>query len=381
MNIEFRASALRIPLKGGFKQASFDRRESESIWVEASRQGLKGYGEGCPRIYVTAEELDSSLAWISSMLNEVSARCYDLDSLTEFVHEHEKLIDAHPAAWCALELAMLDLFAREQKVSVEKLFGLPEVSTRSHSYTAVLSDDEPEVFLKKLQRFKQIGFEQYKVKVSGDLKRDAPKFDLIRQELNGMPHTLRIDANNLWDDNVHAAVQYVNALNCPLIGIEAPFAHRKFKEISELSKAVKTSIILDESGATCADLQEAVDAGADVILNIKVSKAGGALRSMAMVDLAKDLDIQIIIGAHVGETSLLTRAAMLIASYAGNSLIGQEGGFGEHLIERDKAQPVVQIGAGGKITLNARYSYPDNAGPVQVAVDTWNFGWGLTERG
>ena len=60
-------------------------------------------------------------------------------------------------------------------------------------------------------------------------------------------------------------------------------------------------------------------------------------------------NLGIIIGAHVGETSVLTRASLTLARAAGTALVAQEGAFGTHLLTRDVADPPLMFGAGGVI--------------------------------
>ena len=54
-----------------------------------------------------------------------------------------------------------------------------------------------------------------------------------------------------------------------------------------------------------------------------------------------------IVGAHVGETSLLTRAALSVANAYRDILVAQEGAFGTHLLEHDVVDPPLMFGAGG----------------------------------
>ena len=74
---------------------------------------------------------------------------------------------------------------------------------------------------------------------------------------------------------------------------------------------------------------------------------GGLLRSLAIVEQAKKLGIKIIIGAQVGETSLLTRAALTIAQIAKPVLIAQEGAFGTLLLAEDVTTEPLMFGNGG----------------------------------
>ena len=56
-----------------------------------------------------------------------------------------------------------------------------------------------------------------------------------------------------------------------------------------------------------------------------------------------------IVGAQVGETSLLTRAALTLATAAFDLLAGQEGAFGTHLLSRELCRPVLMFGPGGEL--------------------------------
>ena len=77
------AEPLAIPFKVAFRHASAERFTTQSVWVEArSRDGNVGYGEGCPREYVTAESIETAqkfvaahrAAWIDAIGGATEAR-------------------------------------------------------------------------------------------------------------------------------------------------------------------------------------------------------------------------------------------------------------------------------------------------------------------
>ncbi len=78
---------------------------------------------------------------------------------------------------------------------------------------------------------------------------------------------------------------------------------------------------------------------------------GGVLRSLAVVEAARAAGIGVIVGAQVGETSLLTRAALAVAHAAGPILVAQEGAFGTLLLTRDVCDPPLMFGAGGRLAV------------------------------
>ena len=139
-SLQIKAVPLRLALKTTIRHAAATRNEGESIWVQAKRRDHTGYGEGCPRAYVAGDELTSSLTWVRDNFPEGRVNFATRDDLSEWAFSHGKVIDQYPAAWCAVEMAVLDLLAREKGCPVENLLGLS--SNLYGRYTAVLGDDK-----------------------------------------------------------------------------------------------------------------------------------------------------------------------------------------------------------------------------------------------
>jgi L-alanine-DL-glutamate epimerase-like enolase superfamily enzyme len=118
--------------------------------------------------------------------------------------------------------------------------------------------------------------------------------------------------------------------------------------------------VLDESVLRIGQL-EALRAKPDYwIVTVRVSKMGGLHRSLAIIESARQSSIGVIVGAQVGETSLLTRAALTVARAAGDALIAQEGAFGTRLLTRDVCDPPLMFGDGGVLDVAA---YPSLSAP------------------
>jgi L-alanine-DL-glutamate epimerase-like enolase superfamily enzyme len=353
--VQLSIRSLSIPMRVSFKHASATRNETSSVWVEAVRGSCKGLGEGCPRSYVTGEGLEDSLAWMRQLAEGPLREISKLEDLKVFVETYAREIDERPSAWCALELAFLDLFAQEKSQSVEELLGRKTLEGPFY-YTAVVSDGSPEVIRKTLQKYFEMGFEDYKFKICGSWEKDRERLQLVneyfeRKELPRPRH--RLDANNLWQKNTLGAVDYFSKLDLPLVGIEEPVASRDFSTLSLLSERFSQSIILDESCSRLADLEKAASFRGRWIPNIRVSKMGGLIRSLEVARKVRELGWSAVVGAQVGETSVLTRAALTVAQELGTSLIGQEGAYGEILLERDVVEPVLSFSMKGQLRLSA----------------------------
>ena len=130
---------LDIPCTTAFAHSSAVRTATESVWVEARSGRCVGMGEGCPREYVTGESLTLTQAFFDDHREALCQDVGTVDALAAWADDHAALIDANPAAWCAVELAMLELFARRENAPVERVVGaLP--ATGAFRYSAVVGD-------------------------------------------------------------------------------------------------------------------------------------------------------------------------------------------------------------------------------------------------
>jgi L-alanine-DL-glutamate epimerase-like enolase superfamily enzyme len=345
------ATTLAIPFTASFKHASAERSKTQSLWVEArSRAGLTGFGEGCPREYVSAEDLSSALAFVGAHRSDWIQRIHDLESLRHWMAGHGADIDANPAAWAAVELAVLDLLGKEQRCSVDALLGLAEISGR-FTYTAVLGDSEPQRFRAQMQRYQALGLANYKIKLCGDLVRDRGKVRALT-EAGISADLVRADANNLWRDVSEASI-YINALDYRFSALEEPLAAGDYAGLRELGRHLDTAIILDESLLREAQLHYLGKPGLRWIINVRVSKMGGLLRALGIMRTIREFGFGMIIGAQVGETSVLTRAALTVANNTRDILLAQEGAFGTHLLSADVTASPLMFGAQGQLDSGA----------------------------
>ncbi len=342
---------LRIPFRVSFKHASAERNVTQSVLVVArSEEGLTGYGEGCPRDYVTGETDASVAAFFKKHRSDLMATVAGLSPLREWSRAHQGDIDQNPAAWCAIELALLDLLARHNKMTVEKLLGLPPLAG-PFVYSAVLSAADSQQFAATLERYRKIGMRDFKIKLSGDTDRDRGNIAVLRSA--GILSTqVRADANNLWSE-LGVARDYLQSLDFPFTAVEEPLRPGRFDDLAILANSLATRIVLDESITREDQLERLPGTPGQWIVNLRVSKMGGLLRSLAVVERCRRWGLGLIVGAQVGETSLLTRAALVAAQAARDILIAQEGAFGTLLLERDPLQPTLMFGAKGKLDVDS----------------------------
>jgi L-alanine-DL-glutamate epimerase-like enolase superfamily enzyme len=338
---------LEIPFRAAFRHASAERSRTETVWVRArSSAGSVGHGEGCPRRYVTGEDLASAAAFFARHREALLGEIAELADVARYAAQHEAEIDRNPAAWCAIELALLDVLARDAHLSVEGLLGLPELSG-TFRYSAVVDVQSQQKTGHAIERYLALGIRDFKLKLGGELELDRARVAaLLARRVPDL--RLRLDANNLWRSR-DVAARYLAALDAPAFALEEPLAAGALDELAALAAERGVPIILDESCARAAQLSALPAPAERWIVNLRVSKMGGLMRALRVVDAARARGIRLIVGAQVGETSLLTRAALPVAARAGDLLLAQEGAFGGVLLAEDPCTPELRFGHAGAL--------------------------------
>ncbi len=334
-----------VPFKAVFRHASASRSRAENLIVTArSDDGLTGYGEGCPRDYVTGETVEGGAAFIRRYAQAIADEVSDGPSLRAWADAHRSEIDEHPAAFCAIELAVLDLLGKAGGAPVEDVVGIPRLDN-GFTYSAVLGDSPYLVYRLQLFRYRRKGFTDFKVKVSGDLGRDRRKLRALeRKRLR-----VRLDANNLWVD-ADECIAHLNALGGGVYAVEEPLTAGDLSGFERVSEECGVRIILDESLLRASQL-DTLSHPERWIVNVRVSKMGGIGRSLEVIERAAGLGVGVIVGAQVGETSILTRAGLTVMQAARPVLAASEGAFGTHLLKEDLTSESLMFGDDGVLTI------------------------------
>ena len=381
-SIQIDVQPLKVKLKSTFRHAGAERNEGSSVWVRAKRGKISGYGEGCPRSYAAGDDMISSVQWVRENFSAGAVSFHALDDVIKWMENNVTLIDRYPSAWCALEIALLDLFSKEQNCSVEAMLGINKFK-RHGRYTAVLGDDGKRKYTAILNQYLIRGFSDFKIKISGNLEQDREKiavlYDLCEQHGVSNPR-IRLDANNLWKNRVNEAIAHLKALEGPIFAVEEPVGPGDAAGISRVSTVSGLPVILDESLCTLKILSQFKNLPGKFIANIKVSRVGGIIRALRLIDAVIKLGWPVIVGCHVGETSLLTRAALIPADVAGGNLVAQEGAYGDYLMNWEPVYPMLKFGHCGILNLKLPYFLKTVQGFQTIPPENWDTGFGMKCR-
>ncbi len=352
---------LSIPLRHRVTHAAADRAVAEPIVVAVEfNEDVRGYGETLPRRYVTGETNESVMSHLQGALQEAMLG-FNPTSFGEALEQIDALPfhDANrtplPAARAALELALLDASMRFFERSFDDVvawMGLPGFGTPGSlpeaRFSGVLAAREPARLLRKLRLMYWGGLRHFKLKVGmdDDDARVAAVAGYLAKPLVAEKATLRLDANGAWSKD-EAIERLGDWRDYVISGIEQPLPRGQEEDLPILKDLFDIPIVHDESVITRDDAVLLNDLGVADVFNVRVSKCGGLLASLHLAQLIRRIGAELQIGCMVGETSLLTAAALRLVSVC-PSVRWLEGAYGRFLLSHDIVRRPLQFGYAGR---------------------------------
>jgi len=332
---------LSIPLRIRFSQANSEASTSRSlIFVLTTVEGVRGYGECCPRMYVTGENLASVSVQLEKLVEKVTLEHFDsVESLITWL-DNISQDEMGLATRCALETALLDAWGKTNEQSLYAHFAIqPQDMVR---YAGVLPLSGGKNMDKVLGMIGKLGFGELKMKVGRNLQETLDTVATVRSLLPRM--TLRMDVNEAWD--LHTAREHLPALiEAGVQVFEQPFPKGQEPQMEPLMKEFggQTCFMADESATCLASVQSILHHGWFHRLNLKLSKQGGFTPCLRAYTFARAKGVSCQLGAHFGETAILTALGLLFSA-AVPELTSMEGGLGTLLLERDVSERPLQLG-------------------------------------
>jgi muconate cycloisomerase len=344
--VEVRTAELLFRFSFGHALAA--RSSSENVYVKVTlSDGTTGFGEGVPRPYVTGETAEAALSAVCDRYAPalVGGELTDPEAVPAVLHGVAATTahDGPPgAAWCAVELALLDAAGRLFGVPVRHWLG--PVRAPELSYDAVIPFSSTRALGPLALLVRALGIPHVKVKVGQDLDGDLDRLRILRRVL-GPDTDLRVDANCAWTaEEALAAIERMRRYGISLV--EQPVAAGDLDGLQRLTAACPEMIAVDESLRNVEEAEALVAAKACDAFNIRVSKCGGLQASMQMAAVAADAGLICIVGAQVGESGILSAAGRHLAACVAPRYL--EGSAGRLLLREDVIRERVLPGRGGR---------------------------------
>lgn len=347
--IELVLFAVDLPFRSPFSHAAARRTVSDSLFLKCKTDsGAVGFGECLPRAYVTGESRDEAFDLLLEFIlpRLVGLRFEGFGDVLRFLQDADGKAPAdwvppdrpQTAAWCAVDLALLDAFGKAfaTRVAFDRRHAWPHALR----YSPVVSSDAS---LKKLWTIRVLGFPQVKVKV----EKGAALAQIAKvRKILGRKRDVRIDANMAWTPD-EALAEFPRLLDLGVRSCEQPVAAADMAGLAHLVRASAMQIMVDESLNDRESLARLIRHRACHAVNIRVSKCGGLVASLNRCREAADAGLIVQIGCQVGESSLLSAAHMTLTA-AAPRVAYAEGCFGRLLLAMDPVRPVLMFRPGGR---------------------------------
>lgn len=347
---------VRIPLRFSIQHALASRTANTSGFVIlTAADGTLGIGEFLCREYVTGERPEDCLRYLQQiglLLTQAQIQS-PLDFMSSLWLQTPN--DAGKSgAMCAVELALLDLWGKQEGKPVAELLRPGVLKTARDPIYSVVYPFASGVKLAALHFFYRVIIQPEWIKVKGK-GRLADDLDYLRRIRQVFPHPVqvRLDLNGALAA-AHAEEYFSRMLESPhgVRWFEQPFPKDAWELAEKFQRRLGQDAVLcaDESVCTFDDLRQAIQRGAFRAVNIRIAKHGGLLNSLKLCDQALGADLQVQLGCLVGESSILAYAGLHFAALA-NRLQHHEGCFGKYLIKWDVVEPSLKFSKGGRVPL------------------------------
>ena len=324
-----RAHRVRVPLVGHFTTAVRSATELETVLVEAvDSDGRSGWGEA-PISRVTRLSTEQAVASIQGplaalVLGRTSATtgtstagpsAGELDGVLAGLEHSSEPAAARMAVDCALH----DLAAQQSGLTLGAYLGgtgsgaaVPATGVPAATVETdmTLSVAPPEELAAKAAVHAAAGFRCLKVKL--DARMDVLASMRAVRAAAGPDVVLRIDANQAFDAGT--AIRVIRQLEDAGLGIELaeqPVPAGDWAALAQVSAAVDTPVMADESLWTLADLDRLLAHRAAPLVNIKLAKSGGLRHGRRLLERARAEGLGVVIGCMLESPVGIAAAASL----------------------------------------------------------------------
>jgi L-Ala-D/L-Glu epimerase len=343
------ARLVQLPFRFSFGHALAARSSTTNVIVAVTLDDWAvGYGEGVPREYVTGETPESALARVvDAYAPALIGRDLPTASVPEALRQLRDDLHADQAspaaAWCAVETALIDAIGRSLGRPAADLLG-PARRPRVR-YGGVAPFASGPAMIGMLLFFRLYGFRDVKLKLGRGEQKDLTTARVARRVL-GSGVELRADANCAWSvDEALAMAERLRPYG--LISYEQPVAADDWDGLSRLTASMSEDVMVDESLCSVEDARR-LAARACSMFNVRVSKCGGPLAALEIVQIAREAGLRCQLGAQVGESGILTAAGRLVALLADPPFRHHEGADNLFLLRQDLTVENLTARPGGR---------------------------------
>ncbi len=332
---------VHIPLASPFETSGWREENKDCIIVEIRADTLVGYGECAVTEgpWYSYETITS--AWhvmVEYIVPAILGK--EFESPSE-LGKTLSSIRGHNMAKASFDMALWDLLAKEQNVSLSRMLG--GTSSTVVSGVSIGIQKDLEQLVEVVERFLDQGYRRVKVKIKPG--KDLDQVTVLREEFPDTP--FMVDANGVYQSQDIATLSRLDTFD--LLMIEQPFAWDDLVEHATLQKRIKTPVCLDESVASLNDLKAALALQSCRVLNIKPARVGGLTVAREMHDKCQSSKMPVWCGGLL-ETGIGRAHNVALASLPG-FLMPNDISASNRYFKRDIIEPEFVLNPDGTITV------------------------------
>lgn len=327
--MKFTFKPYTLELKHVFTVAVNSRTTTPVMLTEIEFDGIKGHGEASMPPYL-GESHETATKFLSKVNLDQFNDPFEMEDILDYV---DSIDQKNMAAKASVDIALHDLVGKLMNQTWYKIWGYDKTKTPYTSFT--IGIDTPEVVKEKTKEADI--YKVLKVKLGRD--NDKEMIETIRSVTNT---PITVDVNQGWKDK-YFALDMINWLKGKNVEfVEQPMPKEQVEDIAWLTQNSPLPIIGDESIQRIPDVIKAH--GVYSGINIKLMKCGGMREAHTMLNLARALDMKVMIGCMTETSCAISAAAQL------SPMVDWADLDGNLLIKNDPFEGVKVID--GKITLN-----------------------------
>jgi len=270
------------------------------VLVELREGDRVSRGEGVPDAFF-GETPESVERDIRGAIDALSEDPRDLQGLQARLEER---FPHGGAASCAIDVLAHDRASQAAGVTLRDFLGLAGGEPPPTSFTIGIA--EPQVMAERAAKAAAQGFTVLKVKLGqGDA---VAALSAIRERFSG---TMRVDPNAAWTA-AEAPARIASLVPFDLEFVEQPIDPKDIDGLRRVRAASPLPIVADEAAIRASDVPRLV--GACDGINVKLQKCGGVAAARAMIAVAHESGLKVMLGCRAAETSVAIAAAAHLAS-------------------------------------------------------------------
>jgi len=312
-----------LELKHTFTLATSSRSTTPVVLTEIEHEGLIGYGEASMPPYL-GESHKTVTDFLAKVNLEQFADPFQMEDILSYV---DSLMLGNTAAKASVDIALHDLVGKMMNQPWHKIWGYNEMTTPFTTFT--IGIDTEEIIKQKVKEADE--YKLLKIKLGSE---DDKK--LIQTIRSVTDKVIAVDVNQGWKDKLFALdmINWMNENNVKLI--EQPMPKEQIDDIAWLTEKSPLPIFADEGVQRLTDVSKLQ--GVYTGINIKLMKCTGMREAHKMLNLAKSLDLKVMIGCMTETSCAISAASQLApqvewADLDGNLLIKNDPYEGTKIID------------------------------------------------